>query len=480
MLYAKGLFERLGFFCRRIEKWKVIFPNLKFSKTKNQKPKTKNQKPKTKNQKPKTNTKLQEDFLHYVWKFQKFKSVDLKSTDGNLLSIVKVGEHNQNSGPDFFNSHLRFAGQLWAGNVEIHINSSDWYIHNHENDSNYDNVILHVVWNHDADIHRKDNSAIPTLELKNIVDEKVAHKYYELMANKNQFINCERDFRTVDDFTISHWLERLYFERLERKSEQIFELLKKSNNDWEAVFFKMIAKNFGLKVNGDPFFSMANSIDFSVIRKLSLNRFQLEALFFGQSHLLNYTSEIEYERKLVEEYKFLKTKFKLDNSSTLVVNFFRLRPPNFPTIRLSQLATLYHHKSAIFSQIQNLQTYSEIQTLLKVEASNFWKTHYTFATDSRFSKKQISTSFIDLLIINTIIPIKFSYHKSLGVSDNENLIALAEMIPAEKNSIIERFMKLRPIDNNSKASQALLQLKKNYCDVNLCLHCEIGNHLIKN
>jgi len=226
-------------------------------------------------------SKMQEDFLHYLWKHKKFDTLNLKTTQGEQITLIFVGEHNHNSGPDFFNSQLKIAEQLWAGNVEIHVKSSDWFLHNHETDKAYDNVILHVVWEHDTEIFRKDNSEISTLELKDYVDKSVLQKYQQLFSNTNKWINCENNFAEVDDFVLDNWLERLYFERLERKSEDINQLLKTSKNNWEAVLFKMLAKNFGLKVNGESFFSLANSFDFSILRKLQTKQQNLEALFFG-------------------------------------------------------------------------------------------------------------------------------------------------------------------------------------------------------
>ena len=275
---------------------------------------------------------MQEDFIHYIWKHKKFEVSNLRTTNNEVVSIVSVGMHNQNTGPDFFNAQLKIGEQLWAGNVEIHVKSSDWFLHNHETDSNYDNVILHVVWEHDTEVFRKDNSSIPTLEIEPYVSKSALDHYEKLFSKSQKWINCEQDFPSVDDFILKSWLERLYFERLERKSETIKQLLVDSKNDWEAVLFKMLAKNFGLKVNGDAFLSMANSIDFSVLRKLQPNQTQLEALFLGQAGLLEDNIQEPYYMHLIKEYQYLKQKFKLSNNNVQPIQFFRLRPPNFPTL----------------------------------------------------------------------------------------------------------------------------------------------------
>lgn len=421
---------------------------------------------------------MQEDFLHYLWKHKKFDVSNIKTTVNELISVVLVGDHNLNSGPDFFNAQLRIGNQLWAGNVEIHIKSSDWFLHSHETDSRYDNVILHVVWEHDTEVFRKDNTAIPVLELKHYVPKQALNNYEKLFSKSQKWINCEEDFATVNDFKIQNWLERLYFERLERKSEDIEQLLKDSKNDWEAVLFKMLAKNFGLKVNGDAFLSMASSVDFLVVRKIQSNKMALEALFFGQSGLLEVDVQDGYYMELAKEYRFLINKFKISNNRVLPVQFFRLRPPNFPTIRLSQLSSLYHQHQNIFSKIIEANTLDEFYTMFSVATSSFWESHYTFTKSSKQSIKTVTKAFMDLLLINTIIPIKFSYAKHQGKQIDETITRLIQQVSSEKNSIIEKFNTLKKVSTSALQSQGLLQLKNNYCDKNKCLQCVIGSSLL--
>ncbi|WP_296381031.1 DUF2851 family protein [Winogradskyella sp.] len=420
---------------------------------------------------------MREDFLHYVWKHKAFNSSNLKTVKDETITIKQLGQHNHNAGPDFFNAQLSISSQLWAGNVEIHTKSSDWYVHNHEIDKAYDNVILHVVWDHDTEIFRKDNSEISTLELKHYVDKDLLNNYEKLMQSKS-WINCESNFHKVDDFLLNNWLERLYIERLECKSEIIQELLKTSNNDWEAVLFKMLLKNFGLKVNGKSFASLANSFDFSILRKLQNDVLDIEALLFGQASLLDDDVQDVYCSDLKERYQFLKQKFRLNNQGVLPVQFFRLRPPNFPNIRLSQFANLYALEHSLFSRMIDLKTKEDYYKLLKKGATDFWKTHYTFSKTSKKSKKLLTESFIDLLIINTIIPLKFSYSKSQGKSIDDDLFQLIKQLKIEKNSIVSKFQDLKKVENNALNSQALLQLKQQYCDKNKCLQCAVGNSLI--
>lgn len=425
---------------------------------------------------------MQEAFLHYIWKYKKFELSNAKTTDNKAISLVSSGQHNeQESGPDFFNAKLKIGDQLWAGNVEIHLKASDWYAHGHETDPAYDNVILHVVWENDIEIFRKDNTSIPTLELSSRIKPDTLLNYQNLLENNPQkWINCEPDFPEFSDFEINNWLERIYVERLEQKAETIIDLLKKSANNWEEVLFKLFAKNFGLNVNGDAFLSMADSTPFHVIQKLTSSPLQLEALLFGQAGMLEDEIEEAYFFQLKKEYQFIVQKFNLNNTHLLPVKYFRLRPDNFPTIRLAQLASLYSSKKKLFSSIIKARTTSELYDLLQANTSEFWQTHYTFQKESRKKKKGLTKNFMDLLIINTVVPIQFCYSKFQGNAEEEKTITLIKSVLAETNHTISKFNKIRPKTAiNAMDSQALIHLKKNYCDKNKCLHCALGLKLLQ-
>lgn len=401
------------------------------------------------------------------------------STEGGQSIVLKsVGQLNRNTGPDFFNAQLIIDDQEWAGNVEIHIKSSDWYVHHHETDSNYDNVILHVVWEHDAEVFRSNNTPIPTLQLKNYVVSSALNTYNQLLLGHNKWINCEHQFNKVDSFLLSNWLERLYIERLEEKSKYIHQLLQQLNNHWEAVLFQLLAKNFGLKVNGDAFLSVAQSFDFSILRKLQSQSLSVEALLFGQAKMLDKDIEDGYYLSLKKEYVFLKTKFSLSNLGVIAPVFFRLRPPNFPTIRLSQLGNLYCNTPYFFSKIIETTHLEDFYTLFSVKTTPFWETHYTFKKTSSPLVKKLTKSFIDLLIINTIIPLQFAYSKATGKSINNHALGLLNKMTIEKNSIVNKFITLHEFNSSALTSQALLQLKQNYCDANKCLDCAIGSMII--
>lgn len=421
---------------------------------------------------------MKEDFLHYVWKFQKFSTQHLKTVLNKTIAVKKVGEHNLNSGPDFFNAQISINQQLWAGNVEIHIKSSDWYAHYHEEDIAYDNVILHVVWENDVEVFRKDNSTIPTLEIKSIVAKNILDNYRKLTTTKQRWIPCENSFAEVPSFVYENWLERLYLERLQQKSILIETELKASNNHWEHVLFILLSKNFGLKVNGDSFYSIAKSVAYSVLKKCN-DPETIEALLFGQAGLLEEQKEDAYSKTMSKKYEFLKNKFQLHNNSVVFPKYFRLRPPNFPTIRLSQLAVLYSEKSVLFSELVNAKSLDDYYRIFNVSASEYWDSHYNFGVTSAKRNKKLTKKFIDLLLINTVIPVLFSYGKVMGTAISEELLKIASTISSEENSIIKKFDQLRPSAKNSLQSQALLQLKNEYCNKKKCLQCAIGNVILK-
>lgn len=421
---------------------------------------------------------MKEDFLHHVWKFSKFNTKGLATTDGTSLAIVNVGQHNLNAGPDFFNGQVRIDDQLWAGNIEIHIKSSDWYAHRHEKDPAYDNVILHIVWEHDVDVFTKDGNALPTLVLKGRVMKQTLDAYHQLFGLKKQWINCESSFNIIDDFTISNWLERLFIERVEQKNKLLLEVLKSSKNNWEALLFVLLCKNFGLKVNGTSFLSIGQSIDFSVVRKCAASKIAIEALLFGQAGFLQEEIDDSYFLELTKEYDFLKAKFQLDNTVVIAPKFFRLRPPNFPTIRLSQLANLYAKQKELFTAVITAKTLEDYYSIFEVSASAYWDTHYNFDVTSTKREKKLTKEFIHLLLINTVLPIKYSYAKYQGKDISEALFELASSIPAESNTIVKKYNTLKKVATSALDSQALLQLKKEYCDKNRCFHCAIGNSLI--
>lgn len=422
---------------------------------------------------------MKEDFLHYLWKFKKFDALNLKTCNQEEIIISNVGQYLELAGPDFFNAQITIGNQKWAGNIEIHVKSSDWYVHHHEKDSGYENVILHVVWEHDSEIFRSNNTEIPVLELKSYVGTEIVNNYQKLLSPKS-WIFCEKQLKEIPQFTLINWQERLFFERLERKSKPILELLQVTNNDWEAVLFCLLAKNFGLNTNGETFFRIAQSISFSVVRKECFEVENLEALLFGSAGLLDAEKEDAYFKDLKFRYFYLLHKYQMDKSCIEPVQFFKHRPDNFPTIRLSQLANLYHKQQNLFSRIIELNSLDAIYEIFRVSVALYWETHYQFDKESPKKKKVLTKSFMDLIVLNTVIPLQFAYAKSQGKEISEDLVSILNDVEPEKNSIIEKFNSFGIMAKNAFETQSLLQLKNEYCNKNKCLDCAIGTELLKN
>ncbi|WP_339728464.1 DUF2851 family protein [Maribacter stanieri] len=421
---------------------------------------------------------MKEDLLHFIWKFKKYPINGLVTTSGEAINVVSTGIHNHLSGPDFFNAQLELNQQLWAGNVEIHIKSSDWYAHNHQEDSNYDNVILHVVWEDDLSVFRKDGSQIPTLALKEYIPLKILDTYQNLFDARNyKFINCENEFIRVDEFIKDNWMDRLFVERLEQKTAIINKLLEETNNNWEHVLFLMLLKTFGSKINGETFMEIGKSIDFSIIRKLYNKPLEMESLLFGQANLLNGADEGDkYFNDLKKEYAYLKHKYNL-NSVFKSPEFFRLRPSNFPTIRIAQLSAIYVKNNNLFHLLIEKDE-PNVSGVLNAEISEYWEDHFNFGKTSKKSKKRVTISFLDLLMINTIIPLKFAFQRYKGSVDNDALLKIMSDIKKEENNLISKFGKLGVIVKSAKDSQTYLQLYNNYCSKDKCLDCAIGASLM--
>ena len=421
---------------------------------------------------------MKEDFLHYVWQYKKFDFSNLTTIAGESLIIHNTGSYLRQSGPDFFNAQISINQQKWAGNIEIHVKSSDWYLHHHEKDANYDTVILHVVWEHDHPVFRKDNSEIPVLELRNYIPVEVLANYKALLVPKS-WIYCENQLATIDSFAWCNWQERLFLERLERKYVSVEQLLAETNNDWEAVLFLMLSKNFGLNTNGESFLKIAKAIPFTIIRKEQLELLHLESLLFGSATLFPEDSQDNYTKSLKELYAYLEQKYQMQKVMIPPVAFFKHRPDNFPTIRLAQLAMVYHKEQHLFSKVIAAKSLKELYQLFDVAPSDYWQNHYQFDKESPSKKKQFSKSFIDLLVINTIIPIQFAYAKSQGKEISEVLLSLLKEIDAEKNAVIEKFASYGVMAKNAFETQSLLQLKNEYCSLGKCLQCAIGIQLLK-
>ena len=424
---------------------------------------------------------MKEELLIHVWRYKLFSNFDFKTVEGLPVEVISYGQINNDSGPDFFNSKIKVDSQLWAGNVEIHVNSSDWIKHNHQFDTAYNNVILHVVFNHDMDIEISGNN-LPVLELKNYISQSVIDNYNSLTIPSKSFLHCAKTNSHKNDFEYHNWIESVFIKKLENKLNAIDNQLTISANNWEQVLFRTISRSFGLKLNGDAFANFSSSFDFKILLTQSSDRFDLEALFFGQSGFLEseFDFEDEYFKEMKLKYEFIKNKFSLVPINSSQYKFFRTRPANFPTIRLAQLSSLYSLHPYLFSKIINCKSIDEIKMLFDIEVSSYWKNHYNFEKPSKKFSRNLTSSFVELIMINGIIPIRFAYFKSISDYDKiEETIQFSEELKNEKNTVIDEFVKQGWEVKNAKDSQALLYLKNKYCDTNNCLNCLIGNRILQ-
>jgi Protein of unknown function (DUF2851) len=416
---------------------------------------------------------ITERLLHFIWQFQYFNKSELDTVSGDAVQVLFAGQYNTNQGPDFSNAKIKIGAATWAGTVELHIKTSDWKKHKHQSDKNYDNVVLHVVWEDDG----SDNK-IPVLELKGRVPKLLLQRYEELM-NASSFIPCEKAITTVRDITWKSWKDRLLIERLLRKSKGATAELQQNNYHWEEVFWWLLARNFGMKVNAGAFEAIAKSIPLTVLAKNKTQIHQLEALLLGQAGLLNGDFVDEYPRMLQKEYYFHKHKYSLQPISSPVF-FLRMRPGNFPSIRLAQLAMLIHDSAHLFSKIKEATSLKNVKDWFDVTANDYWHYHYRFDDESAFKKKNLGASMIDNIIINTVAPVLFAY----GSYHDENIykekaLQWLEQTAAESNSITKGFQQLGVANKNAFDSQALIELKTQYCDKKMCLVCAAGNHILK-
>lgn len=423
---------------------------------------------------------MTEEFLHHIWKFRLFDQLELKTTTGEKIEIQKPGEHNFDAGPDFFNGKIKVGETLWAGNVEVHVNSSDWNRHSHQKDKAYDNIILHVVNNVDIVLHRSSGEKIPTLEIKNRIHKKLYQNYLDFKSS-NDWIPCANQIATVPEIILNSTKDKLLLERLQRKSIAIVNSLALNNNNWEETFYQNLARNFGFKTNAEPFELLAKSVPSIILGKHKNSLLQIEALLFGQAGMLFEHFSEKYPQQLQNEYAFLKQKFKLQPIEKHLWKYLRLRPINFPSIRIAQFANLIFNSSHLFSKVLELENASELKKMMDVSVSEYWHSHFMLDRKSNNKPKHLGDESINNIIINTIVPFLFVYGKQKDDERyvNKALLFLEETL-GENNSIIRKWEELGVPVKTAHSTQALLQLKNEYCNNKKCLSCSIGNYVLKN
>jgi hypothetical protein len=424
---------------------------------------------------------MKEEFLHYLWKYGLYDPDKLSDNDGNKIVVINPGEYNRDSGPDFFNARIFIAGTVWAGNVEIHLKSSHFDIHGHQNDPAFNNVILHIVAENDKKVFNQKGEEILTSEI--VFDPSLYEKYLSLV-NDPHIIACQHEIRKFDNILIRHWLNTVVIERLQGKSEFILKILSETGNDWEETFYRMLTRYFGFRVNTEPFEMLATALPFRIIRKHADNRFQIEALLFGTAGMLEeglFKEAVsdEYYLNLIKEYRVLSAKYSLQPIHGWLWKFSRLRPANFPTIRISQLSAMLSVTGGLFSRVIEANDIRHLKEVFEVTASPYWDNHFVFGKESRSVPKNTGAQATDIFLINAVIPVIFVYGRSRDSNDIcERALSFLEDTDAEDNLIISDWKTAGIEAESAFYSQALIQLRNEYCRKRRCLDCRIGSKLL--
>jgi len=417
---------------------------------------------------------MTENLMQFIWQNQLFDKKELKTQNNEPIEIIHQGYLNTNAGADFSMAKIKIGDILWVGDVEIHLKSSDWYKHHHDENEAYRNVILHVVGKADKKVSLNSGN-LPQFELK--VPENLLANYDYLLKNKHE-LACHEEIASFSEFEFKMWLERMLIERLEDKTIKVFEVLKQVDNDWNECFYRLLLSNFGFKINALPFEMLALSLPYKIIAKHRDQIKQIEALLYGQAGFLEDEIDDSYFLQLKNEYNFLRKKYGLKSMNKSIWKFARMRPANFPTIRLAQLAQIFYHNENLFSKLIIPQSETKIQSLFNHSISTYWQEHYLFGKKSKQKIKNLGTMSLELILINTIIPVLFAYGKRMGKQDVQDLaLEIIEKLPAENNKIVRIFTQYIKI-KSAADSQAFIQLFNNYCKLRKCEKCTIGQKII--
>jgi len=422
---------------------------------------------------------MTEAFLFHAWLCRLFNNDQLQTTEGEPLRIIHPGLLNSDAGPDFMNARIRIGDTLWAGNVEIHIKASDWKKHLHQHDPAYSNIILHVVYEADDSVKRPDGSNIPVLVLKDKLNDQ-AWKNYQFLLSNQAWIPCAGQIGDVPPLVIEMQISRMVTERLERKTAEILNDLRACQHNWEETFYRFLARNFGFKVNALPFELLSRAVPETLLIKHRSNPVQAEALLFGAAGLIGDHPEDEHADRLKKEFTFLQNKFRIKAIDTHLWKFLRLRPANFPTIRIAQFSSLMARSNHLFSNLLEITSFDEIVALFSVGVSPYWESHFLFGQASPLHQKPLGLSSIQNVIVNTIIPFLFLYGNQKRLPQfRERAFQFLEQLPAEKNNVIQSWHDHGILVKTAAQSQGLIELKNNYCDAKKCLQCSIGNNLLR-
>lgn len=419
-----------------------------------------------------------EKLMQYVWKHRLWRSEDMVTNTGKKVRVVDPGLLNTDAGPDFFNAKIEIDGHMWVGNVEMHYRATDWKRHRHDSDKAYDSVILHVVAKDDAPVRRTNGELIPQLVLE--VSPQFNADYASLVGATIE-VPCATKIKQVPHLTIVEWVEGLAFERLHGKVERIHQLLDSFNGSWEDVCYVTLARNFGFGINNDAFERLARRTPLRLLGKHSDSVLQIEALLFGQAGMLDAQKPgmDSYYNQLCTEYAFLSNKFQLTPMEKESWKLFRIRPQNFPYRRIAMLAQFIEGGFRMMNRILEAEGEKEMRALFEVELSGYWSKHYTFGKPNERATATLSRSSIDIILINTVAPLLYAYGELTGNYEmTDKAIKLLEDLRAESNSIVSHFVAYGIDCPDALTSQALVQLKREYCDARKCIYCKIGHHLL--
>lgn len=412
---------------------------------------------------------MKEEFIYYLWE-NRLLSGDIRTVEGDDISVISVGVRNHDSGPDYLDARIRIGDALWVGHVEMHVSSSDWFKHGHQADEAYKNVILHVVCHDDCD-----GFGIPTVEIKDKFDLDILSRYESFMRSRS-WVPCGKIIAFIQQFTWLSWLERLSVERLETEVKDVFDCLAENNHDWEETMYQRVMRYLGMKVNNDAFERLAKLLPLRVLRKHIDNRIQVEAMIFGCAGFLEQTFVQDYPKLLQREFKILKAKFDLVTMPMAYWRFLRMRPPNFPTVRLAQMASLICSCDSLFSKLLSTNDLESMRAVFAVETNKYWDTHFVFGKQSKMIRKTLGPTAVDVLIINAVLPVLFSYGIYHDDQDLKNkTIDFLSFIPPEDNLVIRKFQRMGVSVCNAQQSQAVLHLYKCYCKKRMCLKCRVFN-----
>ncbi len=424
---------------------------------------------------------MKEEFIHYLWKYRLYDPECLIDDEGNRIDVISPGEYNRDSGPDFFNARILIAGTEWAGNVEIHTKASHFDNHGHNRDHAFDNVILHIVGEKDKRIFNARGQELLTVELT--YDQEYFEKYERLIYSP-ALVACQNELEKIDRFYLKSWQHSLLVERLRDKSEAILKIYTETGNDWEETFYRTLSRYFGFRINTEPFEMLAAALPFRIIRKHADNRLQIEALLFGASGMLDeglFREAVrdDYYKDLIREFRILSAKYSIRPVHGWLWKFCRLRPVNFPTVRISQLAAMLSTAGGLFSRTLECADIRQLNDLFKVEASSYWDEHYVFGKKAGKITKRTGIQAVDILLINSVIPVVFTCGRFRDDRDlTAKAISFLEDIGPESNTITDDWKSAGIVADSAFESQALIQLTSEYCRKRRCLECRIGNKVI--